>query len=346
MPFIPGKKSDVPVEYKPVFERIQDWIFKLDVGIGIGPFRLGMFCLVVLLLILLYTGTQFYGLRDPEAMDAGQLARNLWRGRGYATQNIRPLEIWYLLVDWPSAHRSQHEPSARTLDAANVSDGVGGGVSRLAAGFHGGERRVDDRGGPGGDVDGVVVLSGGDVFDVRAGAGDVRPSGGDDERVPVPVMQSADGIGNCGIAMGIDVGFLFAGGVCGIQGGEMAGGRPDGVVGVRRAGGERGGGGAGDADAIRVRVGAGAVVDLRGGIVSEKLAGEMRAMRDRVSARVDAVDGAELEGVGDVVRVESVPVGGRAGRGNGERDQGGAGTTDVWGRVARRSGCGRRCGGR
>ncbi len=96
MPFIPGKKSDGPVEYKPVFERIQDLIFKLDVGIGIGPFRLGMFCLVVLLLILLYTGTQFYGLHDPVAMDAGQLARNLWRGRGYATQNIRPLEIWYL----------------------------------------------------------------------------------------------------------------------------------------------------------------------------------------------------------------------------------------------------------
>jgi hypothetical protein len=96
MPFIPGKQSDDPVEYKPIYERIQDWIFKLDVGIGIGPFRLGMFCLVVLLLILLYTGTQFYGLRDPEAMDAAQLARNLYRGRGYATQNIRPLEIWYL----------------------------------------------------------------------------------------------------------------------------------------------------------------------------------------------------------------------------------------------------------
>jgi len=96
MPFIPGNKPDEPVEYKPVYERIQDWIFRLDVGIGIGPYRLAMFCLVVLMLILLYTGTQFYGLRDPEAMDAGQLARNLWRGRGYATQTIRPLEIWYL----------------------------------------------------------------------------------------------------------------------------------------------------------------------------------------------------------------------------------------------------------
>ncbi|HTS16222.1 MAG TPA: glycosyltransferase family 39 protein [Verrucomicrobiae bacterium] len=96
MSFIPGNKSDEPVEYKPVYERIQDWIYMLDVGVGIGPYKLGMFCLVVLMLILLYTGTQFYGLRDPEAMDAGQLARNLWRGRGYATQTIRPFEIWYL----------------------------------------------------------------------------------------------------------------------------------------------------------------------------------------------------------------------------------------------------------
>ncbi|HVM62246.1 MAG TPA: glycosyltransferase family 39 protein [Verrucomicrobiae bacterium] len=96
MAFIPGKKTDEFVEYKPLYERIQDWIYQLDVGVGIGPYRLGMFCLVVLMLILLYTGTQFYGLRDPEAMDAGQLARNLSRRRGYATQNIRPLEIWYL----------------------------------------------------------------------------------------------------------------------------------------------------------------------------------------------------------------------------------------------------------
>ena|SRR5579862_5151769 len=96
MPFIAGKKPIESVDYKPLYERVQDWIFKLDVGEGLGPFRVGMFCLVVLLVILLYTGTQFYGLRDAQAMDAGQLARNLSRGRGYVTQTIRPLEIWYL----------------------------------------------------------------------------------------------------------------------------------------------------------------------------------------------------------------------------------------------------------
>jgi hypothetical protein len=81
---------------QPLFERVQDWIFKLDVGEGVQWFRLGLFCLLVLLVILLYTGTQFYGLRDAEAMEAGQLARNLWKGRGYVTRHVRPLQLWYM----------------------------------------------------------------------------------------------------------------------------------------------------------------------------------------------------------------------------------------------------------
>src|SRR5258708_28344306 len=96
MAFIAGKKSGEPVPYKPLFERVQDWIIKIDLAPELGPFRVGMFSLVALLVILLYTGTQFYGLHDAEAMDAGQLARNLWRGHGYVTQNLRPFEFRYL----------------------------------------------------------------------------------------------------------------------------------------------------------------------------------------------------------------------------------------------------------
>src|SRR5882724_8351467 len=96
MPFIAGKKSNEPVVYRPLFERVQDWIFKIDIAPELGPFRVGMFCLLALLVILVYTGTQFYGLHDAEAMDAGQLARNLWRGQGYVTQTLRPFEFRYL----------------------------------------------------------------------------------------------------------------------------------------------------------------------------------------------------------------------------------------------------------
>ena len=96
MPFIAGKKPEGPVPYKPLFERVQDWIIKIDLAPELGSFRVGMFGLLTLMVILLYTGTQFFGLHDAEAMDAGQLARNLWRGHGYVTQNVRPFELRYL----------------------------------------------------------------------------------------------------------------------------------------------------------------------------------------------------------------------------------------------------------
>jgi len=81
---------------RPLYERIQDWIFAWDIGTGVQFFRIGMFCLLVAGVVLVYTGTQFYGLRDPETMNHGQLARNLALGRGYVTRLIRPLDLYYL----------------------------------------------------------------------------------------------------------------------------------------------------------------------------------------------------------------------------------------------------------
>jgi len=81
---------------RPLYERIQDWIFAWDIGTGVQFFRIGMFAVLMVAVIVLYTGTQFFGLRDPEAMDAGQLARNLALGRGYVTRWIRPLDLFYL----------------------------------------------------------------------------------------------------------------------------------------------------------------------------------------------------------------------------------------------------------
>ncbi|MEI8064497.1 MAG: glycosyltransferase family 39 protein [Verrucomicrobiota bacterium] len=81
---------------RPIFERLQDLLFKFDLGMGIKWFRLGGFLFLVLLIILVYTGTQFVGLRDRETMDLGQLGRNLSMGRGYVTRNIRPIDVSYL----------------------------------------------------------------------------------------------------------------------------------------------------------------------------------------------------------------------------------------------------------
>ena len=86
-----------PVRMKrPIFERLQDLIFKFDLGMGIQWFRLVGFLFLVFLVILVYTGTQFVGLRDRETMDLGQLGRNLALGRGYVTRNIRPIDVSYL----------------------------------------------------------------------------------------------------------------------------------------------------------------------------------------------------------------------------------------------------------
>ena len=88
---------------RPLYERIQDWIFAWDIGVGAQFFRIGMFGLLVAGVILVYTGTQFYGLREPEAMNTGQLARNLALGRGYVTRLIRPLDVYYLgSIDKPT----------------------------------------------------------------------------------------------------------------------------------------------------------------------------------------------------------------------------------------------------
>lgn len=57
---------------------------------------MGIFLMFIMFLILLYAGVNFLGLRDREAMDMAQLGRNIARGRGYATQFIRPFELWYL----------------------------------------------------------------------------------------------------------------------------------------------------------------------------------------------------------------------------------------------------------
>jgi len=67
---------------RPLYERIQDWIFAWDIGTGAQFFRIGIFAVLLVGVVLVYTGTQFFGLRDPEAMNTAQLARNLALGRG------------------------------------------------------------------------------------------------------------------------------------------------------------------------------------------------------------------------------------------------------------------------
>ena len=55
--------------------------------------RLSMSRLLRVLLAVGYKWRSFYDLRNPEAMDATQVGRNLASGRGYTTQFIRPFRV-------------------------------------------------------------------------------------------------------------------------------------------------------------------------------------------------------------------------------------------------------------
>lgn len=82
---------------KPFESRIQDLVYNVDVGIGLQMIKVGLYVLMVLVTILLYTVTQFKGLKDAEAMDYAQLGRNLLQQKGFITQCVRPASMWYMI---------------------------------------------------------------------------------------------------------------------------------------------------------------------------------------------------------------------------------------------------------
>jgi 4-amino-4-deoxy-L-arabinose transferase-like glycosyltransferase len=82
---------------KPFETKIQDLVYNVDVGLGLRLIKSGLYCLGVLIVMLLYTATQFHGLKDAEAMDYGQLGRNLATRRHFITQCVRPVTLWGLI---------------------------------------------------------------------------------------------------------------------------------------------------------------------------------------------------------------------------------------------------------
>ena len=60
----------------------------------VGILRLAIFVLGAICLSFMYLFVQFKGLNSAEAMDNAQLARNIADGKGYVTDNIRPLSVW------------------------------------------------------------------------------------------------------------------------------------------------------------------------------------------------------------------------------------------------------------
>ena len=86
---------------KPFETKIQDLVYNVDVGVGLRLIQSGLYCLGILIVMLLYTATQFHGLKDAEAMDYGQLGRNLATRHHFITQCVRPVTLWGLIEKSP-----------------------------------------------------------------------------------------------------------------------------------------------------------------------------------------------------------------------------------------------------
>ncbi|MGA1531202.1 MAG: hypothetical protein ACO398_10735, partial [Kiritimatiellia bacterium] len=95
-----------PVNPKNFESRVQDLIYNVDEGIGSLLAKAGIYLFAVIALMSVYWISQFWGLKDAEAMDQAQIARNLMEGEGFTTKVIRPATTW---------HFEQHGVDPRTI---------------------------------------------------------------------------------------------------------------------------------------------------------------------------------------------------------------------------------------
>jgi 4-amino-4-deoxy-L-arabinose transferase-like glycosyltransferase len=73
--------------------RLQEWIHRLEVGVGANYLRRFVIVFGFIAVAALYDFYCFHNFNNAEAMDAAQLARNLSEGRGYVTDCVRPLSV-------------------------------------------------------------------------------------------------------------------------------------------------------------------------------------------------------------------------------------------------------------
>ncbi len=73
---------------------LHDIVYSIDTGTGLKIIRVTLYVLVVIMLMMFYTATQFRGLMSSEAMDYAQLGRNISLNGGLVTKCIRPVTMW------------------------------------------------------------------------------------------------------------------------------------------------------------------------------------------------------------------------------------------------------------
>jgi hypothetical protein len=99
----------------PLEDRLQSLAVSLEQGLGRVVLQGILFVALVGAVFSAYALTQFRGLRDGEAMECAQLARNLAQGRGFTTGCVRPGERRLLSPDG-----SRPAPPARVADVRHA----------------------------------------------------------------------------------------------------------------------------------------------------------------------------------------------------------------------------------
>jgi len=79
---------------RPFESTLHDIVYSIDIGTGRMIIRVALYLLFIIILMLLYTATQFKGLKSAEAMDLAQVGRNISLQGGIQTKCVRPLTIW------------------------------------------------------------------------------------------------------------------------------------------------------------------------------------------------------------------------------------------------------------
>ncbi len=73
---------------------LHDIVYSIDTGTGLKIIRVCLYFLVLLVVVMVYTATQFRGLKTEEAMDYAQLGRNFSVQDGLVTKCVRPMTMW------------------------------------------------------------------------------------------------------------------------------------------------------------------------------------------------------------------------------------------------------------
>jgi hypothetical protein len=84
---------------------LHDIVYSIDSGTGLKIIRVTLYFLVLLVIVMLYTASQFRGLNSEESMDYAQLGRNFSLQDGLVTKCVRPLSMWKM---------SEHNPDAES----------------------------------------------------------------------------------------------------------------------------------------------------------------------------------------------------------------------------------------